>query len=122
MATVLIAEDSSHIVRLIELILKRERHIASFAIDGEQALRKIKEERPDVAILDVNMPKMSGLEVLEALKSDAETSNVPVIMLTATSQALTKKEAIEGGAAAFLTKPFSPTALLSTISEVTSAA
>ena len=120
MAKILIAEDSPHFVRLVELILKRGGHTARFAIDGEKALSEVRKELPDVAILDVNMPGMNGLEVLEAIKADPVTSAVPVIILTATSHALTKQEAIASGAAAFLTKPFSPISLLSTINKITS--
>ena len=122
MAKILIAEDSPHYVRLVELILKRGGHSAKIAVDGEKALSEVRKEQPDVAILDVNMPGMNGLQVLEVLKSDPETAGVPVIILTATSHALTKQEAIASGAAAFLTKPFSPTALLSTINQITSKA
>ncbi len=120
MSKILIAEDAPHFVKLLELILKRGGHSAQFAVDGEKALQAVRLESPDVAILDVNMPGMNGLEVLEVLKSDIETSNVPVIILTGTSDALTKKEAMARGAAAFLTKPFSPTRLLSTIKKITS--
>lgn len=120
MSRILIAEDSPHFVRLVELILKRGGHTAQFAIDGEKALEAVRQEHPDVAILDVNMPGMNGLEVLEVLKSDPKTSSVPVIILTGTSHALTEKEAMASGAAAFLTKPFSPTTLLSTIKQITS--
>ncbi|MEO1858154.1 MAG: response regulator [Rubritalea sp.] len=120
MAKILIAEDSPHFVKLVELILKRDGHSARFAVDGEKALHEVRENLPDVAILDVNMPGMDGLEVLEAIKSDPETSGVPVIILTASSHALTEQEAIASGAAAFLTKPFSPISLLSTINKITS--
>lgn len=65
------------------------------------------------------MPGMDGLDVLSALKADAATAGIPVIMLTARGQTLTRQQAEESGASAFLTKPFSPTELLATIARFT---
>ena len=69
-----------------------------FAKDGEEALLRTRQEKPDVILLDIMMPKKSGMEVLKELKEDPSTSNIPVIMLTVLSNEKIKQEALELGA------------------------
>lgn len=119
MARLVIAEDSPHMLRLLEMTLRKAGHTWTACAAGDIALAAIQSQRPDAAILDIIMPGMDGLDVLSALKADAATAGIPVIMLTARGQTLTRQQAEESGASAFLTKPFSPTELLATIGGLT---
>lgn len=119
MARLIIAEDAPHMLRLLEMTLRKRNHQWTSVGSGDAALAAIRTQRPDLAILDIMMPGMDGLQVLGALKSLPETAAIPVIILTAQGHAVTRQQAEEGGAAAFLTKPFSPTGLLATIDRLT---
>jgi two-component system phosphate regulon response regulator PhoB len=121
MAKLVIAEDAPHMLRLLEMTLRKKGHRWTAVADGPAALAAIRSEKPDAAILDIMMPGMNGLEVLQTLKSEPETAGIPIIILTAHGHSLTHQQAEHGGAAAFLTKPFSPTELLGVIDQVTNA-
>jgi two-component system alkaline phosphatase synthesis response regulator PhoP len=120
MAHLVIAEDSPHMLRLLEMTLRKAGHTWKACAAGDTALAAVQTENPNAALLDITMPEMDGLEVLAALKADPATASIPVIMLTARGQTLTRQQAEESGAAAFLTKPYSPTELLATITKLTS--
>jgi CheY-like chemotaxis protein len=83
---ILVVADKRHVVRLARLILPRHGYEVHTAYDGRQALEKVKEVRPDLIVLDVNMPRLDGFGVLKRLKADPETRDIPVIMLTAKAQ------------------------------------
>jgi CheY-like chemotaxis protein len=99
--TVLLVEDS----KLLRLAGERALHRAGYqvlaAADGEQALRLARENHPNVILLDMLLPKLSGLEVLRALKTDAQTKDIPVIVLSSLAQANEAKLLAEGAAAFF---------------------
>ena len=99
-------------LRLAELSLRNGDFAIRKACNGVEALAAVRECRPELIIMDVQMPEMDGLQALHTLKSDPETAGIPVIMLTARGHQLTRQEAENIGARAFLTKPFSPTQLL----------
>lgn len=120
MARLVIAEDSPHMLRLLEMTLRKSGHTWTACTAGDTALAAVQSEKPDLAVLDIIMPGMDGLAVLAALKADPDTAAIPVVMLTARGQTLTRQQAEESGAAAFLTKPFSPTELIATIARLTS--
>lgn len=120
MARLVIAEDSPHMLRLLEMTLRKAGHTWTACSAGDAALAAVRTERPDAALLDIIMPGMDGLEVLSALKNEPATADIPIIMLTARGQTLTREQAEQSGASAFLTKPFSPTELLTTIEQLTS--
>lgn len=119
MARLVIAEDSPHMRRLLEMTLRKAGHTWTACAAGDTALEAVRSQKPDAAILDIIMPGMDGLDVLSALKADPVTAGIPVIMLTARGQTLTRQQAEDSGASAFLTKPFSPTELLATIARFT---
>ncbi|MFQ6097982.1 MAG: response regulator, partial [Armatimonadota bacterium] len=83
---ILVVDDEKHIVRLVEVNLQRAGYDVVTAYDGVQALEMVKQERPDMLVLDVMMPRMNGFEVLKQLKANPETQEIPVIMLTAKAQ------------------------------------
>ncbi|GAA5482030.1 response regulator transcription factor [Haloferula sargassicola] len=122
MATLVLAEDAPHMLRLLEMTLRKKGHQWTAVGTGDAALSEIRARKPDAAILDVIMPGMDGLEVLQALKADPETAEIPVIILTARGHTFTREQAEQSGAAAFLTKPFSPTELLAVVDRHTTAA
>lgn len=120
MARLVIAEDSPHMLRLLEMTLRKAGHTWTACAAGDAALAAVQSEKPEAAVLDIIMPGMDGLEVLSILKKDPATAEIPIIMLTARGQTLTREQAEQSGASAFLTKPFSPTELLTTIEQLTS--
>jgi DNA-binding response OmpR family regulator len=107
-AKILVVDDHPHIARLIERELAREGHQVVAAADGEEALRLIAREPPDVIVLDVILPKIDGFEVLRILKSDPETRRIGVIMLTVLDQDGAVSHGLELGADWYVPKPFVP--------------
>lgn len=100
------------------MTLRKRGHRWTAVRSGDAALAAIRETKPDAAILDIMMPGMDGLAVLSALKADEATARTPVVILTALGHSLSRQQAIDGGASAYLTKPFSPTDLLNTIDRI----
>jgi DNA-binding response OmpR family regulator len=104
---VLIAEDEANIVESLTFILGREGFDVSTVTDGEAALRSLRHDAPDLLILDVMMPRLNGFEVLKKIRADALLQRLPVIVLTAKTQARDRETAIAVGADAYMTKPYS---------------
>ena len=116
---VLLADDEEDILMLVSATLGGDdRFQLILARDGEEALKRAREDKPELIFLDVMMPKMDGIEVCRKLKSDSETSQVKVVMLTAMAQDMDREKADEAGADFYFTKPFSPTALLNKVEEL----
>lgn len=111
-ATVLIVDDEPHMLRVTELSLKKGGFNLLLARNGREAVELAHREHPSLVIMDVLMPEVDGLTALRQLKQAEDTRQIPVIMLTARGHVMTRQEAEGSGAAAFLTKPFSPTQLL----------
>ena len=109
---ILAVDDERSILRLIEVNLQRAGFRVTCAGDGVQALEKIAQERPDLIVLDVMMPRLDGFEVLRRLKSDPDTSEIPVLMLTAKAQDADVFRGWQGGVHGYLTKPFNPSELI----------
>ena len=104
---ILIAEDEPLILQTLELKLKKEGYTVIGCVDGLDALQKIDAEKPDLIITDIMMPYMSGLEVVRKVKSDLDSRNIPVIVLSTMGQESIVEEAFELGADDYLKKPFS---------------
>ena len=118
---VLLADDEVMIRTLIAATLGFEdRYQVLVARDGEEALTTAQREKPDLICLDIMMPGRNGYEVCQALKGDPETAQIKVIMLTALAQESDRWKALEAGADDYVTKPFSPRALLEKVEEVLS--
>lgn len=100
---ILIVEDDSGISGFVKAELLHEGFDAQVAVDGEEAVEKFQNEKFDIILLDIMLPKMNGIDVLKKIR---ETSNVPVIMLTALSQIEDKVSGLDCGADDYLTKPF----------------
>ena len=111
-ARILIAEDNPEGAELLEAYLDSADYEIQIARDGDDALKKVESFRPDLVLLDVMMPKISGFEVCKALKSKPETQGIPVLMITALDQHHDVDRAVEAGTNDFLTKPINKTELL----------
>ena len=111
-ARVLVADDNPQGAELIEAYLDGTGWEVRLAADGGEALRLIQEWKPDVVLLDVMMPKLSGFEVCKRLKADPATRALPVLMITALDQASDVERAVEAGTNDFLTKPINKTDLV----------
>src|SRR3954452_10385493 len=109
---ILIIEDESDVADLLEMALRKAGFKASTAGDGASGLQKARDNRPDFVILDLMLPKMSGLEVCRILKSDTATSHIPILMLTAKAEEIDRIVGLEFGADDYVTKPFSPRELV----------
>jgi CheY-like chemotaxis protein len=117
---VLVADDEAHIGRIIKIKLEQGPFRVSLAYDGVDAMEILESTGDvDVLVLDVMMPRMSGLEVLERIRTDPRWESLPCVILTAAGEASYEQEARALGATAFLTKPFSPKRLYALIAGVT---
>lgn len=105
---VLAADDDPDILDLISYRLERSGCEVLRAVDGEEALDLARREHPDLAVLDVMMPKMDGYEVTRQIRSDPLTARIKVILLTASAQEPDVVKGFEAGADDYMTKPFSP--------------
>ena len=104
MAKILVVDDEKPITDIEKFNLKREGYQVSVAYDGEEALKKVKDENPDLIILDLMLPKVDGLEVAREVR---KTHDMPIIMVTAKDSELDKVLGLEIGADDYVTKPFS---------------
>ncbi len=118
MAKVLIADDQSQLRQLVRLTLESGRFEIFEAPDGEAALEVARRERPDLLFLDWTMPGMPGVEVCRRLRDDPATEAIRIVMLTARSQPADRQIARAMGVDDYITKPFSPIALLEKVREV----
>ena len=105
---VLIVEDDPDIVDILSYNLKQADLKVKSVPDGSSALAEVKRRLPDLILLDLMLPKVDGLEVCRLLKSDPETKNVPIIMITAKGEEVDRIVGLELGADDYITKPFSP--------------
>jgi two-component system, OmpR family, alkaline phosphatase synthesis response regulator PhoP len=104
---ILIADDEENIVISLEYLMKREGFEVLIARDGEQALEMIRAELPDLVLLDVMMPKKSGFEVCQEVKTDPQLRAVKILMLTAKGRETEIAKGLALGADSYVTKPFS---------------
>ena len=105
---ILIADDDPDILELVAFRLERAGYEIVRAADGEEALQLVSERLPDLAVLDVMMPKLTGYEITEQLRADESTKRIPVILLTARVQEADVARGFESGADDYIKKPFSP--------------
>ncbi len=111
-ATILVVDDEPDVLEVVKSRLELHGFQVVTAGDGEEALLKVAQENPDLLLLDVNLPRKSGLEVLRALREDISHVHLPIIMLTARGSLADKLAGIEAGADDYITKPFDSTELI----------
>ncbi len=112
---VLVVEDEPDIRETLKYNLLREGYRVALAASGEEALRAVRTERPDLVLLDLMLPGVDGLEVCRRLKKDPATAGLPVIMLTARGEESDIVAGLELGAEDYVTKPFSPRVLVARV-------
>jgi DNA-binding response OmpR family regulator len=110
--TILIADDDPVIQKLLAVNFEMEGYRVVTASDGAEALERIGSDHPDLAVLDVMMPRVDGLDVVRALRADPTTRTMPIILLSAKAQAVDINRGLEAGADVYVTKPFDPAELL----------
>ncbi len=115
---ILVVDDEPNIVRSLAYILKKEGYDVSTAKDGEQAMDMVRDSKPHLMILDVVMPRKSGYDVCEEVKSDPDLRDIHVMMLTAKGQVGDREIGLSKGADEYLTKPFSPRLILNKVKEL----
>ena len=115
---ILTVDDSPSVRKMVEFTLKAKGFGMEGAGNGIEALKCLEEEEFDAIILDINMPRMNGLEFLEKIKQEPDYADIPVIMLTTEGQDEDKNKSISLGATAYIVKPFKPTQLLNLVNEV----
>lgn len=115
MARILVVEDSPDIAELIDLYLKGAGYTTTLIANGSDGLRHAKMSPPDAILLDLMLPGMDGLHVCQALRGEAATSAIPIIMLTARGEEADRIRGLELGADDYLTKPFSPKELVARV-------
>ncbi len=113
--TVLVVEDNDLNMRLFHDVLEAHGYNVLQAKDGMEGLRMAREERPDLILMDIQLPDVSGLEVTKWLKDDETLKSIPVIAITAFAMAGDKEKILEGGCDAYLVKPISIPNFLQTV-------
>jgi len=116
--TVLVVEDDPTILTLLEVNFEMEGFVVLTAEDGEAGFAVAKEAKPDVIVSDVMMPKMSGLELVQALRGHSATKRIPVVLLSAKAQGTDVRNGLESGADDYVTKPFEPLDLIDRVNAV----
>ena len=115
---ILIVEDNPQNMKLMEMLLEAKGYILLEAIDGEQAMDVATTERPDLILMDIQLPKMSGLEVTRKLRQLPAFNHIPIIAITAYAMKGDKEKFIEAGCDAYLAKPIDTRELPKVISEM----
>ncbi|MFA6899444.1 MAG: response regulator transcription factor [Desulfurivibrionaceae bacterium] len=113
--TILVVEDDENIQQLVGYNLAKAGFHVLYADNGEQALNQIKRERPELVVLDLMLPGLSGFEICKLVRKDPKTKNLPIVMLTAKSEENDMAAGLDLGADDYITKPFSPKILISRI-------
>jgi len=115
---VLVVDDDPVIQRLLRVNFEMEGYEVIVASDGVDGLERARADHPDIVVLDIMMPRMSGLDVAKALKADPDTASIPVLLLSAKAQEADMRAGDESGADGYLTKPFDPLQLLQHVEEL----
>jgi CheY-like chemotaxis protein len=118
MAHILVAEDERDIRELITFTLTFAGHTITQAANGAEALEKAPQAKPDLIMMDVRMPKMTGYEACRQMKTIDELKNIPIVFLSAKGQEDEVQTGIEAGAVAYILKPFAPDELTKRVAEI----
>jgi two-component system, cell cycle response regulator DivK len=113
--TVLYVEDNEFNRKIVRQLLSRTSYRLVEANDGEAGVAAAREQLPDLILMDVQLPKMSGLDATRVLKSDATTAHIPIIVITSFALSGDDRKAMDAGASSYLAKPYSPRDLLALI-------
>jgi DNA-binding response OmpR family regulator len=116
--TILVVDDEPFILRALTFVLNREGYSTASATNGEEAMLRMREIHPRLVFLDVMMPKKNGFEVCREARADPELSKTRIILLTAKGQESDRAKGLAAGADEYMTKPFSPSEVLSKVREI----
>ncbi|HEX3177248.1 MAG TPA: response regulator [Methylomirabilota bacterium] len=116
--SILYVEDNEFNRKIVRQLLARTSYRLREAMDGEEGVAAALEARPDLILMDIQLPKMSGLDATRALRADPRTASVPIIVVTSFALSGDDQKAKEAGATAYLAKPYSPRELLARIREI----
>jgi DNA-binding response OmpR family regulator len=112
---ILVVDDSATILMMVKTFLGRERYVLLTASNGEEAVAKARKEAPDLVLMDVMMPKMTGLEACQELRRHPETASLPVILVTTRGEPESIQRGFESGCTDYVTKPIDGQQLLARI-------
>lgn len=116
---IMVVDDDPFIVRMLAMTFEKVGYETIIAVDGQEALMKVRESEPMLMVVDVMMPGIDGFQVCERIRSDATLNRQPyIIVLTARGMVTDEKRAEQSGANEFMTKPFSPSYLVSRVQEI----
>jgi DNA-binding response OmpR family regulator len=115
---ILAADDDEDLLELVTFRLERSGYTVLQARDGEEAFQLAKEKKPDLAVLDVMMPKMDGFELTRRLRAEETTRRIPIILLTARAQDADLQQGFDAGADDYIRKPFSPQELRARVQSI----
>jgi two-component system, cell cycle response regulator DivK len=113
--TILYVEDNELNMKIVRDLLRRTAYRLIEAVDGEAGIATARAERPDLVLMDVQLPKVSGIDAVRVLRSDPATAGTPIIAITSFALSGDQQKAMEAGASAYLAKPYSPFELLALI-------
>ena len=116
--SLLLVDDDPEILTLLQAKFKDQPFKIFTAIEGESAMNIVRTEKPDLIVLDVNLPGLSGLEICRSLKADKNTQNIPIIILSARSEGIDRVLGLEFGADDYVTKPFNPQELILRVNNI----
>jgi two-component system cell cycle response regulator DivK len=112
---ILLVEDNEFNRKIVRDLLARQPYQLLEASDGEAGVAAARRDKPDVIVMDVQLPKLSGLDATRAIRAEPETATIPIIVVTSFALSGDDKKAMDAGASAYLAKPYSPRQLLDTI-------
>jgi len=115
---VLIVDDDPNLIKALGWVLRKEGYEFDAAEDGEEALAKVKETQPGVILLDIMMPRKSGYQVCEEVKSSPAGDDINIVILSAKSQQADREKGMACGANEYITKPFSPQTIVNKVKEL----
>jgi two-component system, cell cycle response regulator DivK len=113
--TILNVEDNEYNLKIVRQLLSRTSYRLIEAVDGEQGVATAHNELPDLILMDIQLPKLSGLEATRQLRADPKTAHIPIIVITSFALSGDSEKAKDAGASAYLAKPYSPRELLQMI-------
>ncbi len=114
---ILYVEDNEYNRKIVRQLLKRSACRLIEAADGETGVALAQQELPDLILMDVQLPKMSGLDATQRLSSEAATRHIPIIVITSYALSGDRERALQAGAASYLAKPYSPSELLAMVKQ-----
>jgi len=116
--SILYIEDNEYNRKIVRQLLSRTSYRLLEAVDGESGVAQALQELPDLILMDVQLPRMSGLEATRILKADPRTGHIPIIVITSFALSGDRERATAAGATSYLAKPYSPRELLTLVREI----